>query len=800
MNLRRAWTPATTRLLQLGLAMLVVQYVLLIGGVFGAALVFPAQRLNLLGSAVLGLAWLGVRLVQRRPLQWTGLEWPLLAFAASQWLTLLTSAQPRLGLDWAASVTTWIVAFFILADLLVNGWPRAHWTNALIVAATLLAAHGVWSAVQWFAGWAAIGTLPPVTFRYVGLLGHANLTACVINLLWPIVIAKMIRAERLVSRLALGALATGLGLTSFFTSSRAGWLAAGAATVVLIVMVARSHSAQSLRQAWRSAWQRLNGPTRPLALGGIVLAGGAGVWLLLRQAQHITHGSLFDSRREFWSAAWDLFKSRPLTGVGPDLYAWYYSRYASIPPEFFAPHAHSLIMQTLSGSGVVGLGALLFLGAAVAFRLWQHWEATGRQLELTCQIAALAGFAVHHLFDFLLTPFTLLLVVILLALALTPPLGAATSRRIRPILIAPLVLLPMGVFAFLLIGSSRNDAALKLAADGQWPLAARAFEQTAQADPQLTLYWEEAAYAYTRAGEVQNALPLWERAARDDPYWAVLPATIGALKHDLAPAQAARTLAPGSYLFALNAGLIAEDQGDTSAAQEAYRSALALKPASADALFWQQSPLRQGLLQSWRATRPVDSSALARGWSALTSQAPAQAVGWFRQAAAEDPNSLAPYEGLGQAYLQLRDLGAAQNALQAGLAVPVTSPEPTIPLHLLAGDLHAARGDRSGAMAEYNAVFFSLNDYDLDGPGTYGQTLRSWLVFHRETLPGELVPQLPRADITAQMDQRFAELAQWYGHGGQTSLACYILGRVHQEAPVSVSGSLYQQQCPAVSH
>src|SRR5207249_2661929 len=76
MNLRRAWTPATTRTLQLALALLVVVYMLRIGGSFGAIIFFPVQRLNLLAGAGLALAWLLMRLVQRRPLALTGLEVP----------------------------------------------------------------------------------------------------------------------------------------------------------------------------------------------------------------------------------------------------------------------------------------------------------------------------------------------------------------------------------------------------------------------------------------------------------------------------------------------------------------------------------------------------------------------------------------------------------------------------------------------------------------------------------------------------------------------------------------------------
>jgi tetratricopeptide (TPR) repeat protein len=783
--------------MQLALTMLVVQYILVIGGTFGASIIFSAQRLNLIGSAGLGLGWLVVRLMQRRRVTLMGLEWPMLILVASQWLAVITSTQPRLGLDWAASLTTWMVCFLILADLIANSWPRSFWLNALVVAAVIVVADCVWSTTQWIAGWAALGTLPPVTFRYYGLLGQANLAACVINLLGPIVVARLAQAGQFAARLTLGALIAGLAATSFLTSSRAGWLAAAVALVVLVAMSAYARGAQTWVRDLRSGWLRSHAAVRLATIGGVLLALAAAAWLLLKQSRQITHASLFESRGLFWSAAWDLFKSRPLTGVGPDLYAWYYSRYASIPPDFFAPHAHSVIMQILSGSGVLGIGALLLFAGACTIRLWQRWEASSRAFEMACIIVALLSFAVHLLFDFPVTPITMLLLVILLALALSPVSTAETPRSIHPILAAPLLLLPIGVFAFLLQGSASNDVALKLAAQGQWHDAAQVFVQTAKADPQLTLYWEEAAYAYTQAGDIQAALPLWERAARDDPYWAVLPGTIGALTQDLPVAQAARARAPRSYLFALNAGNIAEAQGNAPVAQEAYQSALTLKPAIADTLFWQQTPLRSSVLEAWRNSLPTDDSALAKGWNALAVHVPDQAIGWFRQAVTVDPNSLVAYLGLGKAFLQLGDLMSAQRAVATGLNLPVTSFEESLPLHLLAGEVDDAHGDRAGATAEFSIVFNGIADYDINGPGSYGHPERAWQVFHREALPGELVPQLPRADITSDMDQRFAQLAQWYREDRQPTLACWILQRVYREAPQSVSGGLYGQECHA---
>src|SRR5262249_28817920 len=139
----------------------------------------------------------------------------------------------------------------------------------------------------------------------------------------------------------------------------------------------------------RAMWGRWTQARLVVRLAGVVgglLVAAAGGWLLVKQTNQITHGngSLFESRGQFWAAALDQFPSRPVVGVGPDLSPWLYARYASIPPDFFAPHAHSLIFQILSGSGLLGLAALLLLGGAAAVLLWRKWRAAGSSFEIAC--------------------------------------------------------------------------------------------------------------------------------------------------------------------------------------------------------------------------------------------------------------------------------------------------------------------------------------------------------------------------------------------------------------------------------
>ena len=783
--------------MQLAMSLLVAVYMLLIGGTFDAGLRYRVQLLNTILAALLALTWLVVRSSQRKAIAYTGLEWPLGLFVAGQWLALATSAQARLGLEWVASVTAWAAVFLILCDTLGSGWRRDYVVNALVVLSCIVTAQGLTEVAAWYSGWLGRGLWPPFTFRLNGLLGHANLTATVLNALFPLVLVRALRATRTGGRLGLGLLAAGMLMALFFTSSRAGWLAAGVGLATLAALVVLRLDGKSSLTSLRARWHALSAGARWLlaltGLGLLIIGGG----LLAAQSQHITHGPLFSSRQVFWMVAWRMFQIQPLTGAGPDLFPWFYSRWVASPPEWFAPHAHSLLMQVLGGSGLVGLGALLGFGAAGTWQLWRRWLVVEDRLLMAALLAGLASFGFQHLFDYLLgTTLTVFIVVVLLALALSMAAPQPRRQGFSPLVIAPAIIGSLAVAVFALRGAALNERGLTLAAKGDWRAAAQSFEQAAKIDPALTLYWQQAAYAYTRAGDEDSARPLWQRAVQDDPYWSVLPATVGVLTHNKRDLETAQALAGDrSHLYALNAGLLAEDADDLSAARLAYTQALNLRPASAAALFWQQTPLRQSLLSDWRAPRETDTSPLTRGQQALAADEAQQAIAHFVKALEANPAESTAYVGLARAYQALGDEARAEQYRQAGLRVPVTNPEQTLALGILTGDWALTRGDQAAAAEAYSQVFSIVNDYTAFGPGTYGYPQRSWYVFRRPALPSDLIPQFARADISAEMDERFAWLAEWMAGQGQPDTACFIAARVRREAPVSESGAYWEENC-----
>src|SRR5260221_4433498 len=433
----RALSPQSVRLLQLAATLLVALYMLLIGGTFDATLRFRVQLLNYAAAAALALLWLILRLWRRQPWRRSGIELPLLLFAGSQWVAVITSAQPRLSLEWAASVVAWSAAFSIVYDLLAGGWPREYLTNSLIVVAAVLSVQGIWAAASWYTGWIRLGQWPPVTFRDVGLLGHPNRTTGVLNLLLPLVLVRAWSGGRR-ARLALVSLAAAMLVTEFFTSSRAGWLACAASLLLLGALLVYRHGGLDQLRAAGQRWRRLGWKLKTTAVAGVIIAVGAGAWLLSKQAQNITHTPLLEARQPFWAAAWSVFVAHPIPGAGPELFGWFYTLRTSIPPDWFAPHAHSLPLQIMSGSGLLGLAGLLGLVGYLGWRLWHGWQMAGRPVETAALLAGLVGLVLHNLFDYLFsTSILLFLVVVVAALALASVSGEEARRKTHPLLMLP---------------------------------------------------------------------------------------------------------------------------------------------------------------------------------------------------------------------------------------------------------------------------------------------------------------------------------------------------------------------------
>jgi hypothetical protein len=123
-------------------------------------------------------------------------------------------------------------------------------------------------------------------------------------------------------------------------------------------------------------------------------------------------------RRDLWRVALSLWRERPLLGIGPDLFRHIYGPRLGLSIFDNRIHTNSLYIELLTGAGVVGLCAFLWLVGAALLEGWgQVWRmrpgayggngiwgggATGQGLGAVTLLGAMLGviaFLIHGLLD-----------------------------------------------------------------------------------------------------------------------------------------------------------------------------------------------------------------------------------------------------------------------------------------------------------------------------------------------------------------------------------------------------------------
>ena len=140
-------------------------------------------------------------------------------------------------------------------------------------------------------------------------------------------------------------------------------------------------------------------------------------------------------RRVLWQAAGRIARAHPFTGIGPDNFRLVYGNYLGLESWDQRVHANDMYLEVLSGTGLWGLLALLWLIVAAGRHLWARWRTSPPETAApwACLLMAWFGIAGHGLVDSFLT-FTTTYVVFALAagLAVSPALNvAATSHAHR---------------------------------------------------------------------------------------------------------------------------------------------------------------------------------------------------------------------------------------------------------------------------------------------------------------------------------------------------------------------------------
>ncbi len=309
-----------------------------------------------------------------------------------------------------------------------------------------------------------------------------------------------------------------------------------------------------------------------------------------------------------------VWQASPWTGSGLGrLGLAYLQTGKQFPAGWWPSHAHSVPLQILAETGLVGFLPFLALTLAGAFLLIRSFEKTppGERMWSAAALAGLSGFFVHGIFEeFTSLPFIVLAALVLVALVISAAGPLPRFRRVPlTILIVPAVL-AAGTGGFSLWANAPLYTASKLSNSEKitdWQQAAETAEQSALRDPAMSFYQNQAglgwAMAWQQTGSQQALEQARLRMARglelepsNSIYWAdlaVLSWYAGQPEEALQAIQQAIDLCQNESSYALNYGWFLEQLGRGESAMVQYRRALELAPGTAAHPFWQSSPLRQ---------------------------------------------------------------------------------------------------------------------------------------------------------------------------------------------------------------
>jgi O-antigen ligase len=250
------------------------------------------------------------------------------------------------------------------------------------------------------------------------------------------------RAVRGPARLFCAFAAVIMGVSIIFSLSRGGMISLAALLIFIGVMSARRERARSRRQrmdwddqdaqdAYHGASNRRAWLPQLAAVGAIFIAILAGlIWLGPDTvASRLTQGrltgddiqgpSFYASRGWIWKDTCEMFRDRPLTGVGLGAYETAFPRYTHTDGTYIVRQAHNDYLQILADGGLVGAAAALWF-LAVFFRAMGRGVASRDPWAAGVALGAGAGafgVLVHSVFDFnLQIPGTALLFVVLVSI------------------------------------------------------------------------------------------------------------------------------------------------------------------------------------------------------------------------------------------------------------------------------------------------------------------------------------------------------------------------------------------------
>ncbi|MBI4770872.1 MAG: hypothetical protein HY784_10810, partial [Chloroflexi bacterium] len=172
----------------------------------------------------------------------------------------------------------------------------------------------------------------------------------------------------------------------------------------------------------------------------------------------------------------------------------------------------------------------------------------------------------------------------------------------------------------------------------------------------------------------------------------------------------------------------------------------------------------------------------AVGWACLRQGRFELAQALFDAAVRAGPGRADGYVGRAIAELSRGDIQAARYDLAFAGALSRTG-QVWVWYQFTQGDLAEAEGNRAEAIRWYRGAAEGVLNQTAFGPGTYGRTSYTWLVWRREGPLQDLLPQMSMIAVTDPVAAKLLTLAQWYGAAGEHAAAREVEQAVYQADP-----------------
>ena len=758
-------------LLQESILFLLLGYLILFGGTFNGLVLLPLNQANLILVFVIGAGWLLWRWRGRRPFPRTALDLPILLVLAAYAIATLTSIDPRRSAVMLVQLVLYALAFYLLVDLLRAGLPSELLVKVLLLSSLVMVLFDLVQLGAWYAGWLSIGGLshpiPPVTLRISAFLGHPNFVAAYFNLLLPLALGRAFQSRSRAVRFGWLAYALVAVILVFFTSSRGGWLGTAAALGFGLVLLAfdRRHALK----AWWGGFHR-RGVLLAMGILAAVALLAAGTVLLAWQSRHPSHASSGlnpQSRTYIWTVALDMFRAHPLSGNGPFTFGTEFIRHYSIPPAMLLAHAHNVVFNTASETGLLGGAALLALIAALAWLAWRRFQDTqgSERLGVVALAASLTGLMVHSLFD---TPgllpaitFVAVSLVALLAAGTNPSPAGSRIDRAGNISMTVAWLGIVGALAWQVWSYLPYVEGVAAANRVDFQAAAASLDEAARRDPALALNWFQAGFAHGRlalssssqsaqsVGQPDLALALadYQRGMALEPFYptnranlALLEWAAGQQGAALADMRIAAEGAGSQPAFRLTLGRMLEDCGQSERARQEYLAVLKQSPGWASSYFFRATSLRRDVVAGLGAQLGGDAA---------------------RAEAVQD-----------------------EYALKLATFNQVTGDD-VVQNQLAWGRFYSQRGTLQAAIQAYEKALSTLNATSSFGVGRMGTSDYSYYVFYRDAIAADLLPGMDYILYTDDVVQGMLDLAYSYERLGDRSAAVRTYDRILLVSPDS---------------